>query len=57
MEPTAESRDSAVQVRVTVDLDSALHRRFKVVAAREGYTLSQVVRGLLENWIAKREAT
>jgi predicted HicB family RNase H-like nuclease len=41
--------------RLSIDLDVDLHRKAKVKAAREELTLSELVRGWLEQWVEGEE--
>ena len=41
------------QKRVTVKVDPALHRAARVKAAQEGKTISEIMRDLLQAWLAK----
>jgi len=37
--------------RITVDVSKAFHHKVKVKAAKEGKTISEVVRELLKRWL------
>lgn len=42
-------------VRITLDLDEALHQRVRVALAERGHlTLAPVLRELLETWLKKK---
>lgn len=47
LEPGAEEHSPRIEVRVP----AALHRRVRARAAADGRTVSQVVRGLLEEYV------
>jgi metal-responsive CopG/Arc/MetJ family transcriptional regulator len=40
--------------RLAVDLDEDLHRGLKEAAAREGISVSEVVRQLITDWVRKK---
>ncbi len=42
--------------RLTIEVEEDLHRRAKVVAARNGVSLAYIVRGLLTSYVAREEA-
>ena len=42
---------------MNVDLPVEQHRRLKVLAAREGKSVAEIVRGLLDAYLRSREAT
>lgn len=43
------------KVKLTVEIDSELNQRAKVIAARKGYTVTGIVRGLLESYVKREE--
>lgn len=43
--------------RLTVDLSDKLHSEFKAVAAKQGASISAVVRGLILHWLQEQEKT
>lgn len=40
---------------IGIPIPVELHTRLKVIAAREQKTIQEIVRGLLEAWVAKKE--
>ena len=41
---------------VTVKVPDDRHRRLKMVAVREGKTITEIVNGLIEAWVSKKES-
>jgi len=50
------SSETRPTIRISVDVPPELHRRLKIVAAQQGMTLSEILRGLASNWVEKQEA-
>jgi len=44
-------------VKFSVWLPKDLHRRLKVAAAQRDLTVSEILRGLAESWLARQEET
>jgi predicted transcriptional regulator len=42
--------------KVTIELEPELHRRLKVVAASEDYSVKEIVTGLIDNWVGRKES-
>jgi len=44
------------QIKFNVNLSGKLHRRFKLVSVQEGKDMSEIIRKLIEEYLAKAES-
>ena len=47
--------DSGEVTIVAVQMPVERHKRLKIVAAKEGKTIKEIINGLVEAWVAKKE--
>lgn len=40
----------------SIRMSPDLHRRLKIIAAREGMTIQKIINGLVDTWVTKKEA-
>jgi predicted DNA-binding ribbon-helix-helix protein len=40
-----------------IRIEESLYRRLKVVAAKKDLSVTEIVRGLIESWVTKQEAS
>lgn len=50
------SEEKVIENKISVRMPQELHLRLKLVAVRERMTVQEIVNGLVETWVAKKEA-
>lgn len=55
LEKVVNNAPSGKQKRVNVNFDEDIHIRFKAACARQGTSITDVIKGLVDNWLKEND--
>ena len=55
LQKVVNSAPSGKQKRVNVNFDEEVHIRFKAACARQGTSISDVIKDLVDNWLKEKD--
>ena len=50
-----EAENAALDTKMTFRMPAPLHRRFKIVLAHDGRSAQEILNGMLESWVRRKE--